>query len=133
MYAIEVQRLAIARNPGIDGGSGTWTAKEHDPLAAQFQQVLRDCVPGPAIVDSDQVILASGRIGTNISVQKDYRTTSIGADGDINYVILYSGGVPTTLGTINTPSNPSARQSHLTISDIRVHSCFLYKMQCMEK
>ncbi len=50
----------------------------------------------------------NGTVAITLSVQKDYRTTSTGADGDINYVILYSGGVPTTLGTINTPSNPSA-------------------------
>ena len=49
-----------------------------------------------------------GMVQITLSVQKDYRTTSVGADGDINYIILYSGGVPTTLGTIVSPPNPGA-------------------------
>ncbi len=49
-----------------------------------------------------------GVLQVTLSVQKDYRTTSTGADGDTNYVILYSGGIPTTLATISVPTNPSA-------------------------
>jgi len=49
-----------------------------------------------------------GMVNITFSVQKDYRTTSANADGDINYVILYSGGVATTIGTIVTPPNPGA-------------------------
>ncbi len=50
----------------------------------------------------------NGMVTITLSVQKDYRTTSPGADGDINYAILYRGGIASTLTTINTPSNPSA-------------------------
>jgi hypothetical protein len=49
-----------------------------------------------------------GMVNISFQVQKDYRTTSAGADGDINYVIMYSGGVATTIGTIAVPPNPGA-------------------------
>ncbi len=50
----------------------------------------------------------NGMVSITLSVQKDYRTTGPDADGDTNLIILYSGGVATTLASINTPTNPSA-------------------------
>jgi len=79
-------------------GTGPDTNPAHSQDFAEQWAVRRYIVP----------MGFDGMVQITISVQKDYRTTSTGADGDTNYVILYSGGIPTTLGTLNVPSNPSA-------------------------
>jgi PEP-CTERM motif len=49
-----------------------------------------------------------GLLEITLSVQKDFRTNSVGSDGDTNMVIRYSGGVATTLGTIAVPADATA-------------------------
>ncbi len=49
--------------------------------------------------------IGSTTVDINILAQKDPRTTDPAAHGTIEYVILYSGGIATTLITLNVPVN----------------------------
>jgi hypothetical protein len=64
----------------------------------------------------------NGMVSITLSVQKDYRTTGPDADGATNLIILYSGGVATTIASINTPSNPNALTSQADANTFAVQT-----------
>jgi hypothetical protein len=76
----------------------------HDNNPAHAQDFIEQWAVRRYIVP----IAFNGMVAITLSVQKDYRTTGPDADGTTNFAILYSGGVATTIATINTPSNASA-------------------------
>jgi PEP-CTERM motif len=93
----------------------------HDTNPAHFQDFMDQWAVRRYIVP----VGFNGMVSITLSVQKDYRTTSVDADGTTNYAILYSGGVATALATINTPTNTNALSSAADPSTFAVQTVTL--------
>ena len=89
-YCDAAQYQNCSPSGGLDSRS------PNSPDSADQMAVRRYVVP---------VGIGATTVDINILAQKDPKTTSPSAHGTIEYVILYSGGIATSLITLNVPVN----------------------------
>ena len=71
--APRVQRLAIARFPGMDGRRGMLDADEGNPPRSETEQVFGDPVTSATVVDADEIVGPALRVRAGRAIQQDDR------------------------------------------------------------